>query len=161
MKLYEIDSALDALIDPETGELSDYEAFVALSLERDQKIENTALYIKNLNAESAALKAEEDRLRDRRKAAENKSKRLSEYLGYALNGEKFETAKCSVGFRRSTALEVSAPTLAAAWLESNGHPDLVVHGDPTLDKRNVTALVKAGVSVPGVELVERQSIQVR
>ena len=86
MKLYEIDSALEALVDPETGELLDYEQFSRLQMEREAKIENTALYVKNLEAEAKAIKEEEARLSERRKAMENKAKRLREYIGFALDG---------------------------------------------------------------------------
>ena len=54
MNLYEIDAAITALVDPETGEISDFDAFDQLSMARDQKIENIALYYKNLVADAAA-----------------------------------------------------------------------------------------------------------
>lgn len=161
MKLYEIDSALEALVDPETGELLDYEQFARLQMEREAKIENTALYVKNLEAEAKAIKEEEARLSDRRKAMENKAKRLREYIGFALDGEKFETVRCSISYRKSTALEVDDITAAAEWLDDNGHPDMVVYSAPTIDKRAVKDLIKGGTQVPGVELVERQSLQLR
>ncbi len=161
MKLYEIDSALEALVNPETGELLDYEQFTRLQMERDTKIENTALYVKNLEAEAKAIKEEEARLSERRKSMENKAKRLREYIGFALDGEKFETARCSIGYRKATALEVDDITSAAEWLDCNGHTDMVVYSSPSIDKRAVTALIKGGTQVPGVELVERQSLQLR
>ena len=43
MNLYEIDAAITALVDPETGEVSDFDAFDQLSMARDQKIENLSL----------------------------------------------------------------------------------------------------------------------
>ena len=38
MTLYEIDSAIQALVDPESGELMDYDAFAALQMEREVKL---------------------------------------------------------------------------------------------------------------------------
>ena len=76
MNLYEIDAAITALVDPETGEVSDFDAFDRLSMARDQKIENIALYYKNLVADAAAYKAEKLAFADRQKAAENKAQRL-------------------------------------------------------------------------------------
>ena len=61
MTLYEIDAALMACIDPETGEI-DADAWEALSLDREVKIENTALLIKDLLAEANMIKQEEDAL---------------------------------------------------------------------------------------------------
>ena len=54
MNLYEIDAAITACIDPETGEVLDEEALNALHMERSAKVESVALWIKNLNAEAAA-----------------------------------------------------------------------------------------------------------
>lgn len=57
MNLYEIDKAILACIDPETGELIDEAALQDLQMERTQKIKNVALWLKNLNASAAAYKA--------------------------------------------------------------------------------------------------------
>lgn len=56
MTLYEIDQAIQGLVDPETGELMDYEAFAALQMDRDAKIENMALWYKDLMADAMAAK---------------------------------------------------------------------------------------------------------
>jgi ssDNA-binding Zn-finger/Zn-ribbon topoisomerase 1 len=72
MNLYEIAAAITALVDPETGELLDFDAFDALNLERERKIENIGCWIKDLSAEAAAIKAEEDALKKRREALESK-----------------------------------------------------------------------------------------
>lgn len=63
MNLYEIDQAILACIDPETGELIDEAALVSLQMERADKIRNVALWVKNLNASVVALKAERDAIR--------------------------------------------------------------------------------------------------
>ena len=59
MKLYEIDAAIMECIDLETGEIVDADRLTALQMEREQKLENVALWIKDLDAEAKALKAEE------------------------------------------------------------------------------------------------------
>ena len=157
MVLYEIDRALEALIDPETGELLDYEAFAALQMEREAKLENTALWVKDLAAECAALRAEEVKLAERRRVKENRAKRLRDYLTAALDGEKLETARCTVSYRRAAALEVTDLSAAAKYLEESGRRDLVTYGAPALDKRGVMAALKTGEAVPGVEIVDRVS----
>ena len=161
MTLYQIDQRIQSLVDPETGELTDYDAFEHLQMERDEKIENTALWVKNLTAEAKAIKEEEDNLKKRRTAMENKATRLKAYLETALAGEAFQSPRCSIGYRKSKALEVEDVDAAAEWLEENGHMDMVVHASPSLDKRAVKELVDNGVSVPGAQIVERRSMQVR
>ena len=76
MSLYHIDQAILALVDPETGEIMDGEAFDQLQMERETKLENIALWIKNLKAENAAIRQEEKALAERRKAGENKVERI-------------------------------------------------------------------------------------
>lgn len=161
MNIYEYDQVLESLIDPETGEVFDYDAFLELSMERDSKIENTAVYVKNLISQTEAIKAEERALKARREPMERRAKRLKEYLANYLNGERFECPRASLSFRKSTALEVLDATAAAEWLEDHGHTDTVTWSAPTLDKRAVTAIIKAGDPVPGVELVAHNSLQVR
>ena len=80
MTIYEIDARMAGLIDPETGELLDYEAFASLQMEREAKIENMALWYKDLTAEAKAIREEEKALAERRKSAENKAERLKGYL---------------------------------------------------------------------------------
>ena len=107
MNLYQIDQQILDCIDAETGEIFDVEAFEQLALERDVKIESICLWIKNLNAEIEALKAEKDAFAQRLKAAENKRESLKKYISEYLAGNKFETAKVKVSFRKSESLEIS------------------------------------------------------
>ncbi len=76
MTLYEIDKAITDLADPETGEITDFEALDNLQMARDQKIENIACYYKNLVSDAEAIKAEKEALAERQKVAENKAARL-------------------------------------------------------------------------------------
>ena len=87
MTLYEIDKAITDLADPETGEITDFEALDNLQMARDQKIENIACYYKNLVSDAEAIKAEKEALAERQKVAENKAARLKEYLLRATRGE--------------------------------------------------------------------------
>lgn len=107
MKLYEIDQAIMDCIDMETGEIINEELLNDLQMERDAKIENVALWIKQLKAEAEALKAEKMAFAERQKVAENKVESLKKWLAYALNGEKFKTVRASVTFRTSDKVEVA------------------------------------------------------
>ena len=63
-KLYEInhdiEALLDAVTDPETGEIVDMDCLEGLFIEREKKLEHVALYCKNIRAEKNAVKAEMD-----------------------------------------------------------------------------------------------------
>lgn len=159
MTIWEIDRAMEALIDPETGELLDYEAFEQLQMGREEKIENAVLWYKNLMGDISEMRAAEVDIATRRKVKERKAEGLKRYIEQALDGGKFETARCVVSYRKSVALETSEDI--GAWLYENGYRDLVVPQEPRLDKRGVTELLKQGIEIPGAELVERTNIQIK
>ena len=161
MSLYQIDQAILNLVDDETGEIMDWAAFDALQMERETKLENVACWYKNLVAEAAAIRQEEINLAERRRVLERKSERLKGYLTEALGGEKFQTAKCAVSFRKTTKVEIGDACKVAAWLEDNGHPDLVVYSAPTVSKTELCKILKTGEIVPGAELVDGLSVGVK
>ena len=154
MNLYEIDKAILACIDPETGELLDEDALTNLQMERTEKIKNVALWLKNLNASAAAYKAERDAFDERMKQAQKKAESLKRYLANALGGEKFVTDECAVSFRKSTAVNVlDESAIPAAYMAEK------VTRSP--DKTAIKAAIKGGEAVPGVALVENLSVQIK
>ena len=161
MNLYEIDSALMALVDEETGEITDWDAFEALQMEREKKIENVACWYKNLAAEAAAIKAEEDNLKKRREVLTNRADRLKEYLKNALCGEKFQTARCAISWRKTTSVHVSDPSAAIEWAEMHGHKECVTYKAPDINKTELAKILKGDTAVPGAELVAGLSIGVK
>ena len=144
MSIYEIDAAITSLVDDETGEISDEEAFDALQMERDAKVENIGLFYKDCIAEAKAIKDEEAALAARRKSTENKAERLKHLLDYALNGQKFATPRLKVSYRKSQTVELSAGF--TSWAEKNA-PDLLTYSEPKPSKTAIKEAIKAG-SVP-------------
>ena len=106
MTLYEIDARIGECIDVETGEILDYEKLDGLQMEREQKIENIVFLIENTEHDIAGLKEQEEIFKARRQASEKKLEKLKEYLSYALQGQKFETVRAKVTFRKSEAVVV-------------------------------------------------------
>jgi t-SNARE complex subunit (syntaxin) len=152
VNLYQIDEQILKLIDPETGEIGNEEAFNALEMERDLRIENTALWVKNLKAEAEALKAEKLKLAERQKAAENKIKSLTAYLEHYLNGDKFKTAKVAISYRKSKAVAIIEPTeIPAEYWKVR---------EPEFDKTALKKALEEG-NVPGAELVENVNMTIK
>ena len=153
MKLYEIDQAIMDCIDMESGEIVNEELLNDLQMERDAKIENVALWIKELKAEAEALKAEKLAFAERQKVTENKMESLKKWLAYALNGEKFKTVRASVTFRKSQTVEV-----ADIWkLDEN----YLRYKEPEADKTAIKEALKAGQTVAGATLVENTSVIIK
>ena len=88
--LYEIDAAISGCIDAESGEIIDTERLDNLLIERSKKLEGVALWIKNLESDAAAIKAEKNALDRRMKAAEKKVESLKVWLSNALCYLPFE-----------------------------------------------------------------------
>lgn len=163
MKLFDIDERLAAcvkldesrVVDTESGEIIDLEAIAALEMERNKKIENLGCWYKNLLADAEALKAQKNAFAEREKAAKAKAESLKGFLGRYLNGKKFETAKVAMSFRKSEAVEFDAKCIGDVPEE------FLKFKDPELDKVAVKKAIKAGETVPGCELVQRQNLQIK
>lgn len=161
MNLYWVDNAIyklyDEFVDPETGEITDPDAFAEryaeLEISREEIIENTLLLYKNCVSDAEAIAAEIKTLKARQAALEKRADRLKADASDALNGEKFQTAKVAVSWRKSTAAEVDESLCPVEYITTK------VTTAP--DKKAITAALKAGQEIPGCKLVERVNMSVR
>lgn len=153
MTLYEIDQSILECIDLETGEVVDAERLDALHIEREEKIENVALWYKNLMADAEAYKAEKNAFYEREKAARNKAESLKEWLKNALEGQNFKTTKAAVSFRNSEVVVVK---------DIYAIPDdFLRYEEPSVDKMAVKKALKDGMNIAGVVLETNSSITVK
>lgn len=162
MKLYEINGELEKLIDSETGEIANIEAFEQLSMEREAKLENIALWIKNLESDVESLQAEEKKLKSRRVSAENNAERLRDFLsGMLSDGEKFETPRVKLSWRKSSAVAILIPEADFVRYAQGKHDELLNYSEPTINKKAITDAIKAGEEIIGAALVEHQNLQIK
>ena len=153
MNLYMIDSAILDCVDTETGEIFDIDKFEELSLERDTKIENIGLWIKNLKAEAEALKSEKDTFAKRQKSVENKMNSLKAYLEGYLEGTAYKSTKVNITFRKSEAVYVEDGAVI---------PDEYLRfKEPEVDKVALKDALKKGIQIDGVEIVTKNGIQIK
>lgn len=160
MKLYQISDAirqaLDHIeLDEETGEILNADALHAVEVEAADKIEATALYLRELDAEAKAAKDEADRMIARVKSMQKRSDYLKAMLIDALHATgKVKTARVSVSIRTSKAIEVAdGVTLPDAFV--------TVRTTTTPNKTALKEAIEAGADIEGVRLVERESVQIR
>ena len=64
-------------------------------------------------------------------------------------------------YRKSTAVEVSDPAVAATYLEEHGYDDCLNYTLPTIDKTALKALLTDAVPIPGCAVVQRQNMQIK
>ena len=93
MNLYEINREILACIDYETGEILDEGRLNSLEIEREKKIENVALWIKNLESEAAALKKRKRLFYTKRKKHEKQNRVFKEISRKCASGTEISNNK--------------------------------------------------------------------
>lgn len=162
MTLYEIDNAILACVDQETGEIIDGDALTALQMEREKKIEGVACWVKDLKAEAEALKNEISALTARKKASENKAERLKSWLADALSGEIFKTSKIRISYTHNSRLNVPNEQELVEFLQTLEEPEKFLRfSDPELRKDEIKKALKEGYEIPGAALEETESVVIK
>lgn len=166
MKLYEIkEEILNCInnieVDEETGEILNADKLDELQEEFDEKAEGIALYIKNLTAEGEAIKTEEKRLAERRKAVETRVERLKDYLSDAMQATdtlKLTTARVALSFRKSKSVDVGDRFVE--WARTNAH-ELLTFKDPTPNKTAIKDYINKGIAVEYASIVENSNLVIK
>ena len=163
MTLYEIDAAILACVDQETGEIIDPEALTVLQMERERKLEGVALWVKDLRAEAEAIGNEVQALTARKKAAERKAEALKAWLGDALAGEVFKTPKVRVSYTHSTKLNVIDEASVVSWIQTHfTEPEEYLRYQlPEIRKDAVKTAIKDGAEIPGACLEATESVVIK
>lgn len=160
MKLYEIAPALrfaldDIEVDPETGEILNADALHAVEAQAAEKVEATALYLRELDAEAKAAKDEAERILARVKSMQKRSDYLKAMLLDALHATgKVKTGRVTVSIRTTQAVAVDeGANLPEAYttVKTTVSPNKVAIKQALLD----------GVEVPGCHLEARESVSIR
>ncbi len=160
MKLYGIAPALrfaldDIVVDEETGEILQADALHAVEAEAAEKIEATALYLRELDAEAKAAKEEADRMLARVKSMQKRSDYLKAMLLDALHATgKVKTGRVTVSIRTTKAVEIAEGADLPEAYTTVKHivsPNKVAIKQALLD----------GVEVPGCHLEARESVSIR
>jgi len=162
MNLFEINDAIqkcividDTVVDGETGEILDKDYLDSLAMARDEKIENIAKWIKNLDSDIEQLKKQKDTFAKRQKQAECRRDSLKSYLSAFLNGNKWDCKDKSVtvSFRKSESVNIID--------ESKIPVDYLIMQEPKIDKAGIKKDIKEGMTVAGAELVTNNNIQIK
>lgn len=145
------------IIDEDTGEvLFDPSNIDDKEAELREKLESVSCFVKNLEAEAAAIKAEEESLAKRRKTKERKADRLRSYMLGCMDStdlRKLDTPRASLSIRKSSRVEVTdeAALRQCAPMAFKPQPD-------KLDKTLLRKIMKEGGSVAGARLVDTESL---
>ena len=160
--LYEIDQAILECVDLETGEILDGDALTALQMEREQKLEGVALWVKDLKAEAEAVKAEAEKLNARKKALDNKIDGLKAWLLEALGGEKLKTARCNVYQTHSQKVVIDDEKALVDMLMTSPFGEKFLRiKEPEIDKNALKDSMKQGYEYEFAHLEETESVVIK
>lgn len=154
-KLYELTAALESFeldIDEETGEITNVDDLDQLQIQRDEKVENVALYIKNLLSDAEAYKKEKESFAKKERQAKRKADNLKQYLARNLNGEKFKSDRVTIGYRKSESVSI---------LDITALPEDLQRVDISADKMAIKKRLKAGETIPGAVLEIKEGITIQ
>ena len=155
--LYELTAGLQTLWDlMEEGTLEDemlLEAFKNQEEEISFKLEGYCKFLKNLESDIAGLKAEEDRLKARRKAMENTRDRMKVVMQMAMEtaGEKKVKGQIFTIYIQANPESV---VLDESYIE-NIPPEYLKVRDPEIDKAKLKEDLKNGVNLEGIAHLEQ------
>lgn len=138
-----------------------YTTLEGIQGEIDQKMENIACFIKQLNADAAALKAERDAIDARMKTKQHKADRLKAMLQDALVNaglKRLEMPKAKISLRQnppSVIITDLSMIAASAYIK----PRVIKEAD--VDKTAIKAAIQSGEEVPGAMLESKTSITIK
>ena len=158
MALYDIDRRIDDFLryaeDMELSEDEIRDTLDSLMMDRAEKIDNIACYYKDLIAFAESVRIEEVKLRDKRQAVEIRAERLKSYLDRALAGNRFESARVKVTYRKSEQVVVED-------LDKLGKQFLRIKQTIEPDKSLIKEAIKTGAEVEGARLEVKNNISVK
>lgn len=158
MRLFDIDNnilnALDRAEPNEQGEFTS-EELDGLMLEREAKLENIGLYIKELEYQAKALREEEKSLAERRQQAEKKVDWLKQYAAASVaNFGALETSRIKMTVRTSESIEILDDTkLPPEFMRSKT--------TWTPDKTMIKEAIRNGEIVEGATIIIKNNLQIK
>lgn len=161
-KLYELTEMYHNvwdLVEDEEADLDGLEkALESIEENIEGKAENTAKLIKSIEGNINTLKEEEKRLAKKRRAMENKTNRIKDYLEMQLRVMEIDKVQ---GELFTVALQNNPPSVN--FIDENLIPEKYKEEVVTvkIPKKAILDDIKAGIEVPGTEMVQKKSLRIR
>jgi hypothetical protein len=157
VKLYELSQNYIQLL--ELADSLDEETFkdTLSSLEEaiEDKVENVAKLVRCLDVDIEAIKSEEKRLADKRKALENKVTSVKSYVQHEM-----EVAGLNKVKRPTVTVSIQANPPSVDVMDESLIPSIYMVPQPSkIDKRAILTALKDGEFIPGASI--KQTVGVR
>ena len=157
IKLYEITEAYRDLIDLDLDEETFQDALASIEGEIAVKAENIAKLMRTMELEENAYKDEIKRLKAHADSLAKKRESLKNYIDsnlQAMGIDKLQAGTFKFSYRKSTAVKVT---------DEDAVPDVYKNKvtTKTVNKKLLKEILKDGSEIPGVELEEKQNLQMK
>lgn len=159
-KLYELTGnylVLQQMLEDAEDQQVILDTMESVEFEIEEKAENYAKIMKNLESDIAGLKAEEKRLAEKRKSLENNSKWLKDNLEQSMRvtgKTKFKTMLFSFGIQKN-------PPGVEILDESKIPAEYLIPQNPTIDRKAILAALKQGNKLEFAQLKQGESLRIR
>ncbi len=126
----------------------------------EQKAVNVAMVIRNFEAHSAAIKAQEEAMAARRKASDKRAAWLKEYLLSSMLAAGIRTVE-SPYFKLSIAKNPGAVVVDCESVIPADYFRQPETPPPVLDKNLIKQAIKDGYDVPGVHIEQSERLEIK
>lgn len=152
----------DMVVDTESGELMSKEDFDSMLQcmegKRDEKIRAICMKVKDFEAKALAVKQLLDGYKKRHEAYTKGAQRLTEYLQYCLNGEKFECPEAVVKYTKSKAVAIDPSKFYEIPAEYVKEHELK---ESDFNKTAIKKALQNGEVIPGCTIEDRVGMKVK
>lgn len=141
-----------------------FDTLTSIEGEFNEKAENVAVYIKNLNAEIKAVKAEEKRLKSRRVSAENQVERMKKYLlnsMQAIGVKKISMPRARITLRLNAESVVIENEKALIDWAMRHDETILKYQEPEPKKTDIKELLRMGEKIPFARLERKESVTIK
>lgn len=159
MTIYEITSdylqLMQMMEDPDLDPQTLADTMEGIEGELEDKADNYARVMKNMEADLNGIKAEIDRLSTRKKTIENNIKRMNEALQFSMETTgktKFKTELFSFGIRKNAP----AVVMDEPYIE-NIPERFLKYSDPTINRSAIKEAIQSGEDLEGLAHLEQST----
>lgn len=123
----------------------------------DDKVENIAKAIKEIEGQADMIKTEKDRLTKREQTMRNNAKGMKRYMQEQMEAVGKKKVQ---GELLTVAIQKNAPSVK---IESEQYipEEFYIPQPAKLDKAQLKQDLKLGLEIPGVELIQTESVRIR
>lgn len=133
--------------------------------EFEEKAENIACYIKELQLDVDGLDKEEKALKTRKEAKKNKLEAMKKYLKdkmLQINLLKIDKPRAKLSVKNNAeSLVVDDEKAFIEWAERSGKNFLLKYSEPEIRKTDTKKLVQNGADIPNVHLERSKSLIIK